>query len=232
MITITHSETLVGRKLAVQLAATDDVVLYTNALDVSISWGDGTAVQVISGFSPFESAVYHTFQADGLYLIQVTAKNHRAPTPDASTVSIPLTIRTRPPIQLSTQVSNGFIFGPIIPLQRRFPNQDQWCFNIGSDLQVLESNVTLLALTSYGERLMNPTYGTGLRQLIFEKDLQFVETVGKEQLSIAVNQFEPRVNVESVTVKSLSDTSAMITLQISPKDNLGQAIEISSTLSQ
>jgi phage baseplate assembly protein W len=182
----------------------------------------------LEGIFPYTATLTHTYQADGFYLVQLNVANRLAPVPDTAKVIISVEISTG--VYHSAEANlPGFIFGPILPRDRGFPTRGQWCFHLGKDVQVLESNLRLIILTSFGERLYDSAFGTNVRRVIFENDQRLVETVLREEISMAVARYEPRVNIDSISV--FRDGSA-ITLNASfvPKDKANDRIELSVNL--
>lgn len=62
----------------------------------------------------------------------------------------------------------------------------------------LTSNLTLLLLTSKGERYYNPNYGTNLLKYVFEpKDNLTISDI-EEELRLTVKEYIPQLNIDSV----------------------------------
>jgi phage baseplate assembly protein W len=235
MITASVNAAVVGSKATLDIALTDSTGGF---MTVMVQWGDG---HVASGTSPTYSSsltgrstilatLVHAYVDDGFYSIQVDVVNRNAPVSDSATFSAPITIATRPFVP-STQYP-GFILGPILPLDKSFPTVANWCFSTGKDVQVLESNLRLLLLTSYGERLWYCGYGTGIRGMVFEKDIRLVQTVVQEEIMAAVSTYEPRLTLSNLAVKQLSDTEVQINAVFAPKDDIGNSIQLNVTLNQ
>lgn len=64
----------------------------------------------------------------------------------------------------------------------------------------IRESLRILISTAPGERVMQPTYGCGLKTLVFESINESVLTSVKETIRSAVLFFEPRVTLESVSV--------------------------------
>lgn len=78
--------------------------------------------------------------------------------------------------------------------------------NIG---QVIKQNFKNLVLTSPGERVMEPDFGVGLRQLLFEGISSRTYQVLEERLLEQVNDYMPFLNVEEVDFLSADNTPEM-----------------------
>lgn len=72
---------------------------------------------------------------------------------------------------------------------------------ISAEEDIRESLYILLS-TNPGERVMQPTYGCGLKAQIFEEINETAVTVMIDLVRRAILFFEPRVIVESITVES------------------------------
>lgn len=222
MITATATQTLVKRRLGLTISLTDSVVLTNKAYTGTLNWGDGSLATVLSGTLPAQLNLEHLYQSDGLYLVQLAVANKKAPTADTATLTLPVEIAVNPVVT----PSRGYLFGPILPRDVGQPSRDTWCFSLGQDSLVLESNLRLLILTSFGERLMMPSFGTGIRKLLFEPNQHLVETVIREELVAAVAKYEPRATIDSLSVNRVGDHELVINVTFVSKDAVGQVISM------
>ena len=78
--------------------------------------------------------------------------------------------------------------------------------NIG---QVIRQNFKNLVLTSPGERVMEPDFGVGMRQLLFEGINSRTYQVIEERLKEQVNEYMPFINIEEVNFLSADNTPSM-----------------------
>ena len=79
----------------------------------------------------------------------------------------------------------------------------------------IKSDLLVLLLTTPGERVMLPAYGTNLDQFIFEpNDPQLVAAV-KEEVGLAISMWEPRIAVTDIEVTNSLDE---VIGSISPND--------------
>lgn len=231
MITAAYSTDLVKRQVSLTLTLDDTTSLANKTMACSVSWGDGGLPSALTGTFPSSPVFSHEYKVDGFYIIQVNVANKKVPKADTVKLNIPVEVVTVKNRSASENLP-GYIYGPILPQSRGFPTVDQWCFNTGKDIQVLETNLRLIILTSFGERLMLPNFGTNVRRLIFEKDQRLIETVLKEEISMAVARWEPRVRVESVKVTRTGDHDATLDAVFSPKDDSGGPVQVSVALTQ
>jgi len=75
-----------------------------------------------------------------------------------------------------------------------------------AELQDIEQSLHILFGTSPGERVMQPTYGCGLRRMVFEQMDESRRTELKELVRQAVLFFEVRITLHSV---ELDDSEAL-----------------------
>jgi phage baseplate assembly protein W len=235
MITASVNTAVVGGKVTLDITLADSTSGFMTA---TVQWGDGHVASgtdpnysdKLTGRTTLSTTLVHAYVDDGFYSIQVGVVNRNAPVSDSITVSAPVTITTKPFVPSANYP--GFILGPILPLDKSFPTVANWCFSTGKDIQVLESNLRLLLLTSYGERLWYCGYGTGIRSMVFEKDLRLVQTVVQEEITAAVSTYEPRLTLANMAVNQLSDKEVQINAVFTPKDDIGNSVQLSVTLNQ
>ena len=183
-----------------------------NMVGASLDWNDGTPpVQFTPGHKPISLDMTRNLRL-GTYFITILAWNYLQPTPNQTAYYSTVTIQ---PEQLVPTVDK-YLFGPILPMDDGFPNEQEWNLDTGFNLDVLKSSVKMLLITSKGERVMNPTYGTNLRRAVFEPNDGNVQSLIQQEIDEAINQFEPRVSLESLEV-----------LRPSPREVLVNAIFLS-----
>lgn len=187
--------------LPVQISA---VITETNPalsrVRATLNWNDGTPPVSFGPGKPLNLSATRNL-AVGSYFITLTAFNYLQPQPQ--TTSIFFSFEIQP--QQIVQVPQEFLFGPILPMDDGFPNAQQWAFSLGNDLDVLKSSVKMLLITSKGERIMQPTYGTLLKRALFEPSTNSIQTIVQQEITEALANFEPRVSLESLSV-SRADT--------------------------
>lgn len=162
----------------------------------TLDWNDGTPLVVFPPGNPISINVTRNLPI-GNYFITLTAFNYAQPAPQ--TTSIHFSVEIQP--QQIVPVSQSYLFGPILPLDNEFPNAAQWSFNLSNNLTVLKSSVKMLLLTTKGERIMLPSYGTLLRRIIFDPSGNSVSATIQQEITDALSQFEPRVTLSSFEVQ-------------------------------
>ena len=186
-----------GAAVAINVTvAEDDASLSAMYVSATLDWNDGSEL-VTTGAAAGEVGInLSKFLLPGFYVITITARNYRAPLHDVVVVKYLITVDSG---KLSSNPPR-IVYGPILPRDTGSPRVDTWQFDTGSDLLILESWVKMLLLTSKGERIMEPSYGTGLRRILFELDIRAVDTLVHEEIVGAFAAHLPAVKVERIDV--------------------------------
>lgn len=79
-----------------------------------------------------------------------------------------------------------------------------------SDVELIFDSVRTIVMTELGERLLEPEFGSRVRELIFEPLDPVFEAKTHEYLTRAVRQYEPRCRVSGVSFR-YTDSEAHIT---------------------
>lgn len=205
-----------------------DTSLPFKMVGATIDWNDGSQPEAYPGpnaeqASPMALLGLRRNLGVGTYVITVTARNNRAPVPDTAKAILPVTIT----LSGRNAAPPRNIFGPVLPRDDGLPNKATWMFDTGSDLQLLQSNLRMLLLTSKGERIMQPSYGTNLRRILFELNVASIETIIQQEIAQAINLFEPRVTITSLQVerRNTEPRSVNVLCQFLSRQN-GQPFEI------
>lgn len=75
------------------------------------------------------------------------------------------------------------------------------------DIDAVKQSVKNLVLTARGERPFQPLLGSNIRQLLFEPVDDFTALDIKEEVSITLQNFEPRARILSIDVVSEPDNN-------------------------
>lgn len=67
----------------------------------------------------------------------------------------------------------------------------------------IQSSLEILLSTSLGERIMQPTYGSNLKDYIFEPLDSSLDAFMKDLIKTAILYFEPRIHLDKVSLESL-----------------------------
>ena len=126
---------------------------------------------------------------------------------------IPQTIRVNP-LDLQGNIAIGVSLPFNKPFNSTYSTKDQ-----------IKSNLINLILTTRGERVMNPLFGTGLRDFLFEG----ITTSNLENLKIdllnSINIFIPEISVTDLDIISNPDSNSI-------ELNLSYVLNISNTPDQ
>lgn len=82
-------------------------------------------------------------------------------------------------------------------------------FHSQSGMNQIKSDLLILLLTNPGERVMLPTFGTGLRKLLFEPNDSDLASTARELIITAIRNWETRVAVEQIEVLTSIDPSSL-----------------------
>lgn len=85
---------------------------------------------------------------------------------------------------------------------------------MSSGVEELDSSIRMVLITAPGERLMRPNFGCRIWDLLFEPIN--ANTLGLMAVAVreALGQWEPRVDVESVTVEPLDGADGKVLIHI------------------
>jgi phage baseplate assembly protein W len=110
---------------------------------------------------------------------------------------IPQTIRVNP-LDLQKNIAIGVSLPFNKPFTSTYTTKDQ-----------IKSNLINLLLTSRGERIMNPLFGTGLRDFLFEGITDFnIENLRLDLIN-SINLFIPEISVVDINVNSNYDSNSI-----------------------
>ena len=92
----------------------------------------------------------------------------------------------------------GAIFGRGIAFPPRLDREGRWAWSEGETN--IRDSIRVILETEQRERLMLPRFGGGLRSFLFEPNTVATRHQIGERIARALGQWEPRVNVDGVTV--------------------------------
>lgn len=84
-----------------------------------------------------------------------------------------------------------------------------------SDEEDIQSSLKILLSTRVGERIMQPKYGCSLDHLLFEPLNTTMKTYIKGLIRMAILHFEPRIEVNAITLETAPDAEGRIDITIS-----------------
>jgi phage baseplate assembly protein W len=74
-------------------------------------------------------------------------------------------------------------------------------------LDTIKADLLQLLLTYPGERIMIPTFGTPLKDLVFEQNDIILEDKARQMIIDSVTRWEPRIAVDAIEVTSKVDSN-------------------------
>lgn len=89
-------------------------------------------------------------------------------------------------------------------------------FYINNDSTLIKENLLRVLLTSPGERPMS-SFGCKLKDYLLEQSTIFIQDAETE-IKKAINKWEPRVTVNSISIEILEETTAKIELSCTIKE--------------
>ena len=197
-------------------ATVSEIATLSN-VSATLDWNDGTP---IVAFAPGDAHGATPYTVDstrdlaiGTYFITLTARNYRSPVPDTAVSHF--TVEIQPDQYLAETPAH--LFGPILPADAGYPGVLEWNFNMGKNLEVLRSNIKLLLSTQKGERLMNPSYGTRLRQIVFEPNDDSISGIVQQEVESAISLYEPRVAIEAIDVSRTGPREVFVNIRFISK---------------
>lgn len=207
---VLSASTVEGVDAALAFTVTESDAVYSQApVTVLLDWKNGSAPEEFQALTGgVVSVTSSRLLPVGIHNVLVYVSNSKFPTPDTTLCQIVIDV------QLSQVVAApaNFVYGPILPLDSRFPNPQQWSFHRGTDLTVLESSVKMLLSTTIGERVMLPDYGTNLRSLLFEPNVSGIESLAQHEIITALQKWEPRVKLQTISVQRNTNREVRIYL--------------------
>jgi phage baseplate assembly protein W len=80
-----------------------------------------------------------------------------------------------------------------------FPQQN-------TDAELVKQSIIQILLTEQGERLMRPTFGSGLMSKVFENNGALLESLIQAEVRTAIGKWEPRAMVQGVDIQRKDST--------------------------
>jgi uncharacterized protein len=95
-------------------------------------------------------------------------------------------------------INDSQIFGAGVAFPPHLDASGQWAISVGA--QNVRESLQILLLTSLGERLMYPGYGSSLRSNLFAPNNAATRKAIEEAMRTALKQWEPRITINSIVV--------------------------------
>jgi phage baseplate assembly protein W len=78
----------------------------------------------------------------------------------------------------------------------------------------VEESIRLILGTQYGERVMRPTFGCGLRRFLMKPNTAAIRALIQNEVLSALVQWEPRIDLQSVQVVPSADEPSRVDIHI------------------
>jgi len=192
-----------------RFVVTETAVLPVGAIDTTVAWGDGQPDDAVSGTDSVLIDLTRSL-AVGTYTVGVYVADRQLPLPSTASVNLTVKVLANPQIAKPDDI----VYGPVLPRDAGYPGPQDWLFNTGHDVGVLESSLKMLLTTARGERLMEPEYGTNLRRMLFDPLNDALRSAVREEIARTVAQWEPRVEILFLEVAEEVSDTRKVSLQV------------------
>ena len=121
-----------------------------------------------------------------------------------------------------TQSFNDYAIGITLPLQ--FANNTfQQSFKT---IDQAKSNIKNLLLTKKGERVLQPEFGSGLQELLFEQNVDDFEEKIEDSINTAIETWLPYVTIEEINIEATDELRDNNRVNISLKFRVGNDVNL------
>lgn len=121
-----------------------------------------------------------------------------------------------------TQSYNDYAIGISLPLQ--FDN-NTFTQTFQTSEQV-KSNIKNLLLTKKGERILQPEFGSGLQELLFEPSTVDFEGRIEDTINESLQQWLPYVTVEEIDIEATDELRDNNRINVSLKFRIGNNVDL------
>ena len=98
-------------------------------------------------------------------------------------------------------------------------------------LNTIKSDLLILLLTNYGERVMLPEFGTPLKKLFFNPNDEEIIEQAREMIATSIQAWEPRIVINQIDIKVGSHNDWEDSLNVDdPKQDVEHILGIRITL--
>jgi len=97
-----------------------------------------------------------------------------------------------------------------------FPPQigPQGGFTLTHDRNELDQSIRIILMTAPGQRVMRPTFGCRLHDLLFAPNNSHTAVLARRYVEEALGMWEPRIRVHSVSTRPDPDEAARLLIEI------------------
>ena len=111
--------------------------------------------------------------------------------------------------------------------------ESDWFFPTTEDLSLIKASISMILSTGFGERLMRPSFGSGIQELVFDQMDPITESNLRAAVAGAISRWEKRVEVVStrvITDKNRNQTRLAITLKERRAGDIAEQFDIEMAL--
>jgi phage baseplate assembly protein W len=105
-------------------------------------------------------------------------------------------------------LGRGFAF-PLLPAAEPGSPPDRTHLRLIGGMELVRQAVATILDTDPGERVMEPTFGCGLRRYLSAPNTAATRTAIRQEITEALAQWEPRIRVTDVAVSPTDDPSML-----------------------
>ena len=121
-----------------------------------------------------------------------------------------------------TKEFNDYAYGITLPIQRGNTGYFNQAF---SSFEQAKANLKNLLLTKKGERVMQPNFGTGIHELLFEPMNDEFEIKLQETITKNVNYWLPYINIEEIDIEMTDEMKDRHIAHMTIQFTVGNQIE-------
>jgi len=90
----------------------------------------------------------------------------------------------------------------------------------------VKSNIKNLLLTKRGERVMQPQFGSGLQELLFEQNVDDLEGRIQTTIEDSISQWLPFVNIDEIDIEQTNELRDNNRVNVSIKFRVGNSVDL------
>ena len=90
----------------------------------------------------------------------------------------------------------------------------------------VKSNIKNLLLTKRGERVMQPNFGSGLQELLFEQNVDDLEDRLQTTIEDSISQWLPFVNIDEIDIEQTDELRDSNRVNVSIKFTVGNSVDL------
>jgi phage baseplate assembly protein W len=121
-----------------------------------------------------------------------------------------------------TQSYNDYAIGISLPIQITNTAFQQTFTTI----EQVKSNIKNLLLTKKGERIMQPTFGSGLQEVLFEQNVNDFESRIEDTINESLEQWLPYVTAEEIDIDTSDELRDANRINVSVKFRIGNNTDL------